>query len=100
MNEMFKTENVATTNKLLATFLRYRGFIFTLSNGNGDPRILTFNFESVPRYVIEEFKSGNAEITRFRNIYNVREMVNEQLRKYQVTKRIEEHENKKSIQAD
>lgn len=82
MNGKFETENVATTNKLLASFLRYRGFIFTLSNGNKNPNIATFNFENVPRYVIEEYRSGSPDITRFRDIYNVREIVNQQLREF------------------
>lgn len=82
MNGKFETEKVVTTNKLFASFLRYRGFIFSLSNGNDNPHILTFKFEGVPRYVIEEYSSGSPEIIRFRDIYNVREIVNSQMRDY------------------
>jgi hypothetical protein len=86
MNNLIN-ETFVTTNKQLATYLRYKGYQFTLAVSDTNTGslcfvILDFIFSNVPDIVIRDYFHDTPEVILFKNIIATRNLMNESINSF------------------
>jgi hypothetical protein len=69
-----------TTNKILATYLRYKGYDYALSDTGYKKydkyNVIEFIFIGVPDMIIRDYFHNTPEVILYRNIISIRDLVN------------------------